>query len=71
LAGLFAELEVFAEKKDTRISTLEKRLETFDSLRNRAELYERLLGFNLEDLKSRVKEAENGLAKMLVGMAPA
>jgi len=46
-----------------RISTLEKRVEEFDTLRNRAELYKDILGTVVDDLSSKVDIA----AQVVVG----
>ena len=65
LAGLVEDLAAFAAKDNTRLSTLEARLETFDSLRSRVELYERLLGSTMGDLGARLVAAHDALASSI------
>lgn len=44
-----------------RSTTLEKRMEDFDELRNRAELYQAILGTTIDDLKDRVQAAADAV----------
>jgi len=66
LADLVAALESYARNTDkVRISTLEKRMADFDELRNRAELYQSILGVTVEDIKQKVKTASEELRNSL------
>ncbi len=69
LAALNEELQNYSAKDSTRLSTLEKRVERFDVLRNKAELYERLLGNNLETLRGRLDVAQASLVSGLKQMS--
>jgi len=56
----------FADREDTtRTSTLEARVQRFDELRDKAELYERLLGHNMASLKQQVAAAQRSLVESL------
>ena len=72
IGELIDELKGFVESGDgIRQKTLETRIEKFDAIRDKAELYERLLGHRLDEIKVRVKEAHEGLMQTirLVGAA--
>lgn len=61
LADLLGELERFATGSSVKLSTLEARVEAFDTLRARTECYERLLGTTLGDLTERLNQAQEAL----------
>jgi len=65
LTSIIGELEAFSHKDNTRISTLESRLEAFDNLRSKTEMYERLLGMKMEQLKTRLGSAASSLKTSL------
>lgn len=65
LKQLMDDLEGLYDKDSVRMSTLQSRVERFDEIRDKAELYERLLGHQLDSLKSRVKKAQRGLVDSL------
>lgn len=65
LQELVEQLSGYAARSNVRNSTLEARLEEFDELRDRAELYERLLGHKLDDLKAKLNEAQKGLVETI------
>jgi hypothetical protein len=50
----------------TRVSSLERRVEMFDTLRARADLYERLLGTEIEDLKQEAQKAQAALVQAIM-----
>lgn len=66
---LMEELEGFAEKGTVRKSTLEKRVEAFDTLRDRVELHTGVLRFQQEDLVGRLEKARNELVQSLHGLS--
>jgi hypothetical protein len=68
LEKLFSQLETFSGKDTTRLSTLEKRVEAFDDLRDKAELYERLLGHNLDEIKTKLEGASVALVQSIKEM---
>ena len=70
LVDLMEQLEKLSQKNNTRVSTLEKRVEAFDELRVKAELYERLLGHQMDELKDKVSTAQTSLVKSLYAMNP-
>lgn len=65
LAEVLTELERFGARENVRLTTLEERVETFDTLRARAELFERLLGRSLSDIKDRMALAQEALVTAL------
>lgn len=65
LERLMEQLTRFSGKDTTRVSTLEARVERFDELRDRAELYERLLGHTLQDLRDKMDVAQRALVQSL------
>ncbi len=65
LQELVNQLEGYAGRSNVRHSTLEARVEEFDTLRDKAELYERLLGHNLTELKTKLDEAQKGLMETI------
>jgi hypothetical protein len=76
LAEVLTDLERFAARETVRLSTLEDRITVFDALRARAELFERLLGHSLGDIKDRMVIAQEALVgalyenEMSIGGAP-
>lgn len=68
LAKLNQEIEEFCTTGKSRRSTLEARVEAFNSLRVRAELYEGLLSMSLGDLKTRAAAAQEALQRSIVDM---
>jgi len=68
LARILGELESFSTKENTRVSTLESRLESFDTLRSKTEMYERLLGMKMEALKTRLSTAASSLKSSLASL---
>jgi hypothetical protein len=69
LAELMDEMTDFASRATTRTSTLEARVESFDSLRDRAELYERILGHRLDGLKAKLVAAEGALVASIAAIS--
>lgn len=65
LQAVFDDLRRFADGARTKASTLEARVATFDDLRARAELYERLLGHNLAEIRGRIATARDALVAAL------
>jgi len=65
LERLMEQLTRFSGKDTTRMSTLEARVEKFDELRDRAELYERLLGHQLQGLRDQLDVAQAALVASL------
>jgi len=63
LAALKREIEDFDET--SRIDTLERRLETFESLRSRAALYEGMLEVAHDDLDKTIQRLQRKVSKML------
>lgn len=61
LAEVFNLLEEYSTLgwDKVRTSTMEKRMEDFEELRNRAELYQSILGTTINDLTARVQGAAN------------
>ena len=51
---------------NTRLSTMEKRLEDFSTLRNRARLYEKVLGAEIRELVESVEQAEVELSNKIL-----
>lgn len=68
LEGIMEQLASFSSRDTTRLSTLEARVDQFDDLRARAELYERLLGNSLQDLRLRLVSAQGALVDSLKAM---
>jgi hypothetical protein len=65
LADLLEELARFSGSATVRLSTLEARVTAFDDLRGRVECYERLLGNTMDEMKTRLDEAQNALVAAL------
>jgi hypothetical protein len=66
LHDLIEELQSFVTKGDgIRQSTLEKRVKKFDDIRDKADLYERLLGHRMTELKDSLKQAQQGLMQTI------
>jgi len=65
LKSIVDELESFTHKDNTRLSTLESRLDAFDNLRSKTEMYERLLGMKMDELKTRLGSAASSLKTSL------
>ena len=65
LSDLLWMLDYYAEQgwAKTRTNTLEARIADFDELRNRAELYQNILGTTISDLTDKVKIAADRLTK--------
>lgn len=70
LAALLEDLESFTGKDNTRLSTLEKRIEMFDDLREKIELHARVLGNKQQQLLDTLNAAAAGLAKSLSTINP-
>jgi hypothetical protein len=71
VADLMEQLTKLSEKNNTRVSTLEKRVEMFDDLRDKAEMYEKLLGHQMDELKVKLTAAQTSLVESLHAMKPA
>lgn len=65
LSKLMEQLEGFSGKDNTRLSTLEKRIEMFDVLRDKIELHARVLGLKQQELLDSLNVASLGLAESL------
>jgi hypothetical protein len=65
LDGLMEQLQSFCSKGNTRVSTLEKRVEMFDDLRDQIELHARVLGNKQDELMKRLNDAHKGLVASL------
>lgn len=61
LAELISELERFSGSSVSKLSTLEARVEAFDALRSRVEVYERLLGNTMTEMTTKLDDAKNAL----------
>jgi hypothetical protein len=68
LADLLEQLESFTGQSTTRLSTLERRVERFDELRDKIELHARVLGHKQEELLSKLNEASKGLVQSLAAI---
>ena len=68
LASMLDQLDGFTTKDNTRLSTLEKRIEMFDSLRDKIELHARVLGMKQQELLDRLNVASTGLSKSLMSL---
>lgn len=69
LSEMMGDLEKFSKTDSTRVSTLEKRLEMFDSLRTKIELHAAVLGMKQQELLDRLNDAKDGLAAAISGLA--
>ena len=65
LATMMEQLSAFCEKGNTRVSTLEKRVEMFDDLRMQIELHAKVLGHKQNELMKRLNDAHKGLVESL------
>jgi hypothetical protein len=65
LGDLLDQLETFTRKDNTRLSTLESRVEVFDDLRNKIELHAMVLGTKQEELIKKLNDAQQGLIASL------
>ncbi len=65
LADLMGQLESFVGKDTTRLSTLERRVEDFDLLRDKIELHAQVLGFKQQELMDKLDAAAKGLVQSL------
>jgi len=65
LNSMIEDLEAFASASTTRVSTLEKRLDMFEELRNRVELHAKVLGLQQNELLEKLDAAANGLSQSL------
>ncbi len=61
------ELSSFVGASSTRLSTLESRVEKYDTIRAKAEMYERILNTELTELKTAANLAQAGLAAAISG----
>jgi hypothetical protein len=61
LADLKSDLERFASSERTKVHSLESRVDDFDQLRERAELYGRLLGSTMNDLVAGIESARKAV----------
>jgi hypothetical protein len=61
------ELASYATSDRTKIGTLEDRVAQFDDLRNTTELYERLLGQTMTELRGRLESAASALNETVTG----
>jgi hypothetical protein len=69
LQTMLDQLAQFASKGNTRVSTLEKRIEMFDDLRANIELHVSVLGAKQDELLKKLGEAQKGLVQSLAGLA--
>lgn len=65
---LLEQLGQFAKNGNTRVSTLEKRIDMFDSLRDSIELHVQVLGAKQDELMQRLDVAQRGLVQSLTGL---
>lgn len=65
LDEIMNELESFSNNETTRSSTLEKRVEKFETLRNKIELHANVLGFKQQELLDKLDNSAKGLARSL------
>jgi len=68
LADLVEQLEGYTKKDNTRLSTLEKRVEMFDDLRSKIELHARVLGIKQQELLDKLDAAAKGLTESLLAI---
>lgn len=69
LEQFMADLNTFAEKGDVRVSTLEKRVEELDRLRDNAAVYESLLDISMRELKKGIDKAEKQFLAQIASLA--
>jgi len=67
LAALREELEAFKAQPPDRPATLERRLEAFEALRGRAQLYRDILHVQVEDLESHLTSMAASVEELLAG----
>ncbi|MCK9629862.1 MAG: hypothetical protein M0R37_14900, partial [Bacteroidales bacterium] len=67
LRRLTEELADYTSKDRTKLGTLEDRVSQFDEMRNTVELYERLLGQTMDELRGRLETAAGALAETVTG----
>jgi hypothetical protein len=67
--ALLDQMAAFSHKDNTRASTLERRVEEFDRLRDSAELYETLLGAQMSTIKERLVAAQKALVASISAMS--
>ena len=65
LDDLLNEIEEFKKDTKVRASTLEARVDAFDRLRERAECYEKMLGFTMSNLREHADQAQEALIEMV------
>jgi hypothetical protein len=65
LAALQAEMDRFAQEPPARASTLEHRLEAFDDLRAKAQMYRTILQVQVSDLEGRLDSMTRTVNRML------
>jgi hypothetical protein len=66
LSAMIQELNDFAGKDNVRPSTLQKRVEQFDKLREKVELHAQVLGNKQNELIQRLDSAQKGLVKSML-----
>ena len=69
LAALTAEIDAFLQEPPDRVSTLTRRLATFDELRAKARLYHSVLQVQVSDLDARLDELTRHVEGMLQAKA--
>lgn len=67
--NLIAELVKFNERGSVRASTLETKVEEFDELRARAELYSQMFGAKANEILDKVKATQQGLVQMIAAIS--
>ena len=71
LEGQFQEimqdLEMFAQKENTRKSTMAKRIQDFKDLKGKIELHSEILGFKQEALLNKLEAAQAALVESIEG----
>jgi hypothetical protein len=65
LAGLRAEVEGFLAAPPDRVSTLVRRLDAFEALKSRAELYRQVLNVHVQDLETTLRDLSTSVEKLL------
>lgn len=64
------ELEAFSTKDSkTRLSTIEKRFEKFQDLKDKTALYREVLGLEIQELDTKIDEARKAMEDFMLGMA--
>jgi hypothetical protein len=65
LAALMAEVEGFIASPPDRPSTLVRRLDSFEALKSRAELYRQVLNVHVQDLETTLRDLSTSVEKLL------